>query len=96
MSAIIEHGSRRMVAAPWRICRAVYPDREAVWPIDGRDIAAVLADCRRLIAAERARAAHWTFDFNRLVALKQAEQALIHLLSRAAGTRQAAPEHRES
>jgi len=39
-----------------------------------------LTDCRTGIEYERVRATHWTHDFNRLVALYQAEDALKRLL----------------
>ena len=84
MRAVVEAGTRRMTTAPWRICRAVYPDLPAVWPVEGKDAVAVMADCHRSIAAERERASHWSFDFNRLIALRQAERALERLLRRAA------------
>lgn len=66
-----------MVAAPWRIARAVYPWRPATWPVPDRTRDDVLLDCRSYLAAARTLATPWGFDANRLIALEQAEAALI-------------------
>jgi hypothetical protein len=80
---IIAQGAARMVAQPWRIARAVYGGLVlAEWPYRGRSATEVLADCSRAIRAEeaRGRAGHWTHDVNRLVALRQAEDALLAII----------------
>jgi hypothetical protein len=79
---IIALGARRMVREPWRIVRAVYPHAPAIWPMRGRPATVVLADCARMIAAQEAqgRADRWTYDPNRLIALRQAEDALLAII----------------
>jgi hypothetical protein len=68
----------------WRISRAVYgPHFQAIWPPRvGATVQSVLHDCRRHIRSEtsRGRERHWTFDVNRLIALRQAEQALLTMM----------------
>ena len=70
----------RMVRAPWRIARAVYPWLPAHWPVANKTASDVMADCRTYIDRERARAGHWSHDLNRLIALRQAEAALARLI----------------
>ncbi len=62
----------RMINAPWRITKAVYPHVNAVWPIIGKSATRVLVDCREFIEAQKeaGRAGNWVFDFNRLIALR--------------------------
>lgn len=86
MERVRQTGIERMLSDPWRITRAVNPAVRAVWPMQDADGKArttddVLAECRFRIDAEKERAAHWTFDFNRLVALQQAEGALAAMLA---------------
>lgn len=70
----------QMVRVPWRITRAVYGvSVPAMWPHQGKTASDVLADCRANIANEIGRARHWTYDANRLIALRQAEKALARL-----------------
>jgi len=70
--------TERMVAHPWRIARAVYPWRAASWPVPDRTRADVLDDCRSYLAAQRNLAGNpWSGDFNRIIALEQAEAALL-------------------
>ena len=85
-----ETGVAMMLEKPWRIARAIGPDQRAVWPIlddDGKERSAgdVLADCRARIANEGSRAGHWTADTNRLIALQQAEAALVRIVAGEAG-----------
>lgn len=69
----------RMVREPWRIDRAVYGT--SIWPSwEGATPAEVLVDCRARIAAAKGMAGHWTYDANRLVALNQAEAALLRMI----------------
>ncbi len=67
----------------WRITRAVYGVEHAcIWPPrPGMTAEDVLAECRVRIANELGRAGHWTYDGNRLVALRQAEKALGRLVA---------------
>lgn len=67
----------------WLITRAVYGVEHAcIWPPrPGMTAEDVLAECRARIASELARAGHWTYDGNRLVALRQAERALERLVA---------------
>lgn len=67
----------------WRITRAVYGVEHAcIWPPrPGMTAEDVLAECRGKIAGELGRAAHWTYDGDRLVALRQAEKALERLVA---------------
>ena len=80
--AIIAVGGDMMLAEPWRITRAVYPFKPAIWPIPGMTADDVLAECQRFIDAETARgvAGHWSYDGNRLIALRQAESALRRMI----------------
>ncbi|MHA1554349.1 MAG: hypothetical protein ACTSU0_08065 [Alphaproteobacteria bacterium] len=71
----------RMLRSPWRVVRVVFPDRQAIWPVENMTPRQTLAECRRLIALEQARATHWTHDFRRLVALQHAEAALVIMVS---------------
>ncbi len=83
-AAVIDRGADKMVRQPWRITRAVYHDgTHSGWPLDDKTATDVLADCREGIAnqTELGRAGSWVFDFNRLVALQQAEKALEKLLT---------------
>lgn len=79
---IVALGAERMARSPWRITRAVYPLAPALWPVPGKAATDVLADCARMIKAQEAqgRAGRWTFDANRLVALRQAEDALLAVI----------------
>lgn len=86
MQKVVETGIARMISDPSRITRAVNPAVLAVWPMQDADGKArttddVLAECWFRIDAEKERATHWTFDFNRLVALQQAEGALAAMLA---------------
>jgi len=74
--------ARQMASAPWRIARAVYPWRAPHWPVEDRTHEDVLADCRASIGREIARQGHWTHDMNRLIALRQAEAALLLMRER--------------
>ena len=80
---IVALGAERMAREPWRIVRAVYPFAPTVWPMRGKAATDVLADCARMIAAQEAqgRAGRWTFDADRLVALRQAEDALLAIIT---------------
>lgn len=82
-SKIVALGAKRMAREPWRIVRAVYPFAPTIWPMRGKPATDVLSDCVRMIAAQEAqgRAGTWTFDANRLVALRQAESALIEIIT---------------
>ena len=83
LDRLIDDGARLAASQPWRIGKIIRG--EAVWPsVEDGEIVTVeddLALCRRLLADERERhqAGHWTRDFNRLTALRQAEAALIIL-----------------
>lgn len=80
--AIIAVGGDMMLAEPWRITRAVYPFKPAIWPIPGMEPDDVLAECQRFIDAETERgvAGHWSYDGTRLIALRQAESALRRMI----------------
>jgi hypothetical protein len=86
LAIVIAAGSALMIAQPWRITRAVYGiAAESIWPPQaGMDARDVLAVCREKIAGEieRGREGHWSHDGNRLVALRQAEAALLVLIGR--------------
>ncbi len=79
---IVALGTERMAREPWRITRAVYPFAPTLWPLPGKPATTVLADCARMIAAQEAqgRAGRWTFEADRLVALRQAETALVGII----------------
>jgi len=86
MQRVLKTGIARMISDPSRINRAVNPAVLAVWPMQDADGKArptddVPAECRFRIESERERANHWTFDFNRLIALRQAEGALAALVA---------------
>lgn len=83
MRRVVESETAQMVSQPWRITRAVYGwQAMSTWPPEPGMVATdVLAECARLIAGEVARQGHWTFDFNRLIALRQAEQALLAIIT---------------
>lgn len=76
-------GAERMKKEPWRITRAVYGEHitPAVWPCD-KPATEVLCDCNRLVRAQesKGRSGHWSFDMNRLIALRQAEDALLSMI----------------
>ena len=79
----VEEGAKIMLAQRWRITKVLYPGRNpAMWPIPGKPATDCLADCARMIAAQEANraAGHWTFDGARLVALQQAEAALLAII----------------
>jgi hypothetical protein len=71
----IKAGARLMLAKPWRIQRALYGDRLGPLPDRIGELIAH-ADRRRLLAEEFGRAGHWTYSFNRHLALRQATLAL--------------------
>jgi hypothetical protein len=87
LRSVIETGADLMVSAPWRIVPAVYGRSAATHrpPVDGKTIYDLYKDCRQKIKAERARRDHWSFDPNRLIALRQAERALERMLLDAPG-----------
>lgn len=74
----------RMVAQPWRITRALFPGRNpAMWPIAGKPATECLADASRMIASQEANRnrGHWTYEPERLRALRQAEAALVLMIT---------------
>lgn len=73
----------QMIRRPMYITRAVYGvEHPMMWPPrPGMTAEDVLAECRGKIASELGRAGHWTYDGNRLTALRQAEKALERLVS---------------
>ena len=73
---VISSGAKYMVNQPWRICRAVYPHQFSHWPMD-KDASAVLSDCRKQIAYLVAN--HRVVEISGVIALKQAERALLKL-----------------
>ncbi len=86
MAKVRATGVAKMLENPWRIVRAINPNQRAVWPMvddNGNERTAVnlLAECRTRIANERSRAGHWTADGNRLIALQQAEAALVLIVA---------------
>jgi len=68
-----------MVMQPWRIARAVYQHTNPLaswsWPVEGKSIGDVLADCRKRIAIVEQQPAHWGGKGD-LPALRQAERAI--------------------
>jgi hypothetical protein len=68
---VVKAGARIMVAEPWRLGRLLHDH-------DTRPLEVLLHECRVRIAGEvtRGREGHWTFDLNRLLALREAELAL--------------------
>ena len=85
MRAVVESATAQMVSQPWRITRAA-DGWQAIqtWPpAPGMTATDVLAECTRLIAGEvaRGREGHWTHDMNRLIALRQAEAALLAIIT---------------
>ena len=78
-------GAAIMVREPWRIVRAVYPFAPTVWPIPGKPMTEVLADCSRMVRTHERMATsqprYWAYDVNRHVALRQAEDALLALIT---------------
>ena len=66
-----------MVASPARIAAAVYPWKAPAWPVEDRTAADVLTDCRAYLEAARKLSTPWARDINRVVALEQAEAALV-------------------
>ena len=88
---VLQTGADRMVNAPWRITKAIYPYGPVTgWPIAGKSLQELLDECRERVDLECARASHWTFDFNRVVLLQQAERALVRLIAEAGDTDEAA------
>lgn len=85
MRRVVESETAQMVSQPWRITRAVYGwQAMCAWPpAPGMVATDVLAECARLIVGEeaRGRAGHWTHDMNRLIALRQAEAALLAIIT---------------
>lgn len=85
MRRVVESETAQMVSQPWRITRVVYGwQAMSAWPPEpGMTATDVLAECARLIAGEtaRGREGHWTHDMNRLIALRQAEAALLAIIT---------------
>lgn len=65
-------GARIFVKQPWRFGRLFLAP-------DTRPLAGLIRECRQKIDSEVARRAHWTFDLNRLIALRQAMLALRYM-----------------
>ncbi len=77
-----ERGVAILIREPYRIPRSVYGISAALeWPC-GKSMVELLADCREFLRCqeEQARENHWLYDHNRLIALQQAEAALIRML----------------
>jgi hypothetical protein len=71
----VKAGARLMLAKPWRIQRALFSDR--LGPLPDRIVELIAhADRRRLLAEASGLAGHWTYSFNRHLALRQAILAL--------------------
>lgn len=83
LEAVIETGAAMMVKQRWRIIRALRPWEPAMWQ-EPTDLEAMLAEARARIASQEqaGRAGHCQiFDFNRLIAARQAERALMALIN---------------
>lgn len=98
LDEVISTGAKLMLnpRQTWRITVAVYgPHFTHVWPPRiGATPRSVLADCRRHLKAEEARGRerHWSFDGNRLIALRQAELALLEMIAGEGGEMKEAAE----
>lgn len=82
----VEEGAQIMLlpGQQWRITKALYPGRNpALWPIAGMPATECLSDCARMIAAQEAQrdAGLWAYDAARLVTLRQAEAALLSIIT---------------
>ena len=74
----VKAGASLILARPWRIQAALFGNRLGPLP-DRVDELIAFADRRRLIEEASGLAGHWTYSFNRHIALKQALLALRFL-----------------
>jgi len=85
VDSVIATGAALMLRDRWRITRAVYPFLPAVWPC-GKTPQAALADARKGMRHERRLAIDHPHlhDTNRMIALRQAERALVRIVAQEA------------